>query len=73
MIDVQFKSVSAGNCGWCSKEKEAVYDVVFSDQSFIGRLCKNDLLRAIGMKLSRSDSNRKPQAETTSDISSDDK
>lgn len=60
MIDVKFKSVFAGTCSWCGKEKDAVYDVAFSDQSFVGRLCKNDLLRAIGMKVSVTESERKP-------------
>ena len=28
-----------------------MYDVAFSDKSFIGPMCKADLLRAVGMKL----------------------
>ncbi|CAN5345426.1 hypothetical protein BH10PLA2_BH10PLA2_09440 [soil metagenome] len=38
-------------CGWCRKEKEEVFDVAFSDRSFVGLMCKADLLRAIGMKV----------------------
>jgi hypothetical protein len=51
MISVEFRSVSAGACHWCRKDREEVYDVAFSDKSFVGPLCKGDLLRAIGMKL----------------------
>lgn len=40
-----------GTCGWCRKERDEVYDVAFSDNSFVGPMCKGDLLRAIGMKL----------------------
>lgn len=40
-----------GTCGWCRKEKDEVYDVAFSDKSFVGLMCKGDLLRAIGMKV----------------------
>lgn len=40
-----------GECGWCRKEKEEVFDVTFNDKNFIGPMCKADLLRAIGMKL----------------------
>ena len=50
MISVEFKSVGPGTCAWCRKEKDEVYDVAFSDKSFVGMLCKGDLLRAIGMK-----------------------
>ncbi len=51
MVTVEFKSVRAGTCQWCRKEKDQVYDVAFSDRSFIGQMCKADLLRAIDMKL----------------------
>lgn len=50
MISVEFRAVGPGACGWCRKEKDEVYSVVFGDQSFVGALCKGDLLRAIGMK-----------------------
>ena len=52
MISVEFRSVTAGTCGWCRKEKDEVYTVAFSDKSFVGPMCKGDLLRAIGMKFS---------------------
>jgi hypothetical protein len=51
MISVEFRGCSAGTCQWCKKEKDDVYAVVFSDKSFVGRLCKTDLFRAIDMKL----------------------
>jgi len=60
MITVQFKSVASGTCKWCAKAKDQVYDVAFSDQSFVGTLCKNDLLRAIGLKVSGLEPERKP-------------
>lgn len=50
MISVEFRSVGPGACGWCRREKE-VYQVAFSDRSFVGALCKGDLMRAIAMKL----------------------
>lgn len=50
MIQVTFESVGPGRCGWCKKEKEAVYAVSFSDKSFVGPMCKSDLLRAVEMK-----------------------
>jgi hypothetical protein len=51
MISVEFESVGAGTCGWCRKERPEVYDVAFSDKSFVGPMCKNDLLRAVEMKI----------------------
>jgi hypothetical protein len=51
MISVEFRSMTSGICAWCRKEKEDVYDVTFSDKSFVGPMCKGDLLRAIGMKV----------------------
>jgi hypothetical protein len=53
MIAVEFKAVRPGACGWCRKEKDEVYDVAFSDKSFVGPMCKADLMRAIGMKVGR--------------------
>ena len=52
MISVEFRSVGPGTCHWCRKEKDEVYSVAFSDKSFVGPMCKGDLLRAIGMKVS---------------------
>jgi hypothetical protein len=51
MISVEFKSVRAGTCQWCRKEKDEVFDVAFSDKSLVGQMCRADLFRAIGMKL----------------------
>jgi len=51
MISVEFRSVNAGTCAWCRKQKEEVFNVAFSDKSFVGPMCKGDLLRAIGMKV----------------------
>ena len=50
MISVEFRAIHVGTCGWCRKEKEEVFDVAFSDKSFVGPMCRGDLLRAIGMK-----------------------
>lgn len=50
MISVEFRAFVEGVCGWCRKERE-VYHVAFSDKSFVGPMCKADLLRAIGMKV----------------------
>lgn len=52
MIDVVFRSVRRGTCGWCRKEHDTVFDVSFSDRSFTGPLCTEHLLRQIDMKLS---------------------
>jgi hypothetical protein len=51
VISVEFRSVGPGACHWCRKEKDEVYTVAFSDKSFVGPMCKADLLRAIGMKV----------------------
>jgi hypothetical protein len=51
MIAVEFRSMRPGTCGWCRRDKDEVYDVAFSDKSFVGQMCRGDLLRAIGMKL----------------------
>ena len=51
MISVEFRSVGEGTCGWCRKEKDEVFTVAFSDKSIVGPMCKGDLLRAIGMKV----------------------
>ena len=51
MISVEFKSVGPGACHWCRKARDEIYTVAFSDKSFVGPMCKSDLLRAIGMKV----------------------
>ncbi len=51
MISVEFKSVGPGHCAWCRRDKDEVYSVAFSDKSFVGPMCRGDLLRAIGMKV----------------------
>ncbi len=51
MISVEFRSVGSGTCQWCRREKDEVFHVAFSDKSFVGGMCKGDLMRAIGMKL----------------------
>jgi hypothetical protein len=57
MISVKFHSVTGGTCGWCRKEKSDVYHVTFSDNWFVGPICKGDLLRAIAMKIGASQPN----------------
>lgn len=59
-ITVEFRSVGPGACAWCRKEKDEVYSVAFSDKSFVGPMCKGDLLRAIGMKVGPHDSQPRP-------------
>lgn len=51
MISVEFRSVGPGACGWCRRERDEIFNVAFSDKSFVGPMCRNDLLRAIGMKV----------------------
>lgn len=51
MLSVEFRSVGPGTCSWCKHERGEVYHVAFSDKSFVGPMCKGDLLRAIGMKV----------------------
>ncbi len=53
MIAVEFQSVGPGSCGWCRKEKDEIYHVAFSDKSFVGPMCKADLMRAVGMKIGK--------------------
>ncbi len=50
MIGVEFKSVGAGTCQWCGKEKDEVFDIAFSDKSFVGLYCRGDLLKAVTVK-----------------------
>lgn len=49
-IQVTFETIGAGTCAWCRKQKDTVYTVKFSDASFVGALCKSDLLRAVELK-----------------------
>ena len=63
-ITVEFRSVGPGACAWCRKEKDEVYSVAFSDKSFVGSMCKVDLLRAIGMKVGPPEPERKPTMPT---------
>lgn len=58
-ITVEFRSVGPGACAWCRKEKDEVFSVAFSDKSFVGPMCKGDLLRAIGMKVGPHEPDRK--------------
>jgi hypothetical protein len=51
-----------GECGWCRREKDEVFDVTFSDKSFVGPMCKADLLRAIGMKVGAEPKSAAPSA-----------
>lgn len=50
MISVEFRGVGAGRCVWCDKDKDEVFDVVFSDKSFVGMYCRADLLKAVTVK-----------------------
>lgn len=53
MIAVEFQSVGSGTCGWCRTKRDEVFTVAFTDQSFVGPMCRADLLRAVGMKLGK--------------------
>ena len=64
MIQVEFQSVGPGRCGWCQKEK-VVYSVTFSDKSFVGPMCKVDLLRATEMKCPNRQVQRPEPAKTS--------
>jgi hypothetical protein len=55
MISVQFKSYGPGACSWCRKHRAEVFAVVFSDQSFSGPMCWNDLRCAIRFKVTGDD------------------
>lgn len=69
MITIEFRGVASGHCAWCRKEKEEVFTVAFSDKSFVGPMCKNDLLRAIGMKIGPAASDgRAPVVPTASAV-----
>jgi hypothetical protein len=49
-VNVGFEQFGPGTCIWCKREKDEVFTVVFSDKSFVGPMCKPDLLRAIRSK-----------------------
>jgi hypothetical protein len=49
-VGVEFLSHGPGLCGWCKRQAKKAYFAIFSDGSFNGPLCKNDLLRAVEMK-----------------------
>ena len=53
MISVEFKSVGAGTCQWCGKEKDEVFDIAYSDKSFVGLYCRGDLMKAVTVKCGR--------------------
>lgn len=55
MISVQFKSYGPGACSWCQKQRPEVFAVAFSDQSFSGPMCWNDLRCAIRFKVTCDD------------------
>jgi hypothetical protein len=50
MISVTFKGIGQEECCWCQKDKD-VFLVAFSDNSFAGPMCWNDLKRAIRLKV----------------------
>lgn len=50
MIDVSFKTDGPGTCAWCQKEKDEVFEVAFSDKSFVGLYCWADIKKAVKMK-----------------------
>ena len=50
MIDVSFKSDGPGTCQWCGKERDEVFDITFSDKSFVGLYCRGDIMKAVKMK-----------------------
>jgi DNA-binding helix-hairpin-helix protein with protein kinase domain len=50
MISVEIRGIAPGCCTWCGKEKNEVVAFSFSDKSFSGSMCWNDLKRALKMK-----------------------
>lgn len=50
MLTVEIHSITQGCCTWCGKEKGDVVTFSFSDKSFNGSMCWNDLKRALKMK-----------------------
>jgi hypothetical protein len=50
-IDVKFETMGAGTCCWCGAAKDEVLTLSFSDRSFGGPMCFNDLKKALRMKL----------------------
>ncbi len=50
MISVTFKGIGQEECCWCQQAKD-VFIVSFSDNSFSGPMCWNDLRRAIRLKV----------------------
>ena len=60
MLQIGFRSLAPGTCAWCQKERP-VFTVEFADQSFVGQMCKHDLLRAISMKLGNANGKQEPK------------
>ena len=58
-LNVTFEARAQGKCGWCGKET-TVYDVVFSDKSFVGAYCQKDIFRAVDNKTAE----RRPTQQT---------
>ncbi len=67
-VSVEFQSVKPGCCAWCKRDKDEVFVVAFADKSFLGSMCKADLLRAITMKLENGQQ-AKPAAPTAAPLS----
>lgn len=64
MIQVDFKSVGAGKCRWCKKDKDEVVSLSFSDGSFVGSYCFADFKKALLDKLEYAAPPAKPEAKT---------
>jgi hypothetical protein len=58
-VSVEFRGIGPGTCGWCRREKDEVYSVAFADKSFVGSMCRKDLLSALAMKIGMPEPERK--------------
>ena len=70
MVRVEFRSVGAGTCSWCRKEKNEVFTVVFDDGSFSGptELCMNDFRCAMRLKVSGTDKRTSGRPSPTTEV-----
>ena len=49
-MQVEIRSIGAGTCCWCGKEKDDVVQLAFADRSFQGAMCFADFKKALRMK-----------------------
>ena len=71
MVSIEFWSVGPGTCMWCRREKDEVLTVAFSDQSFVGPLCRGDFMKALGTKLLAAEAKSAAPAPTSAGVGAD--